>query len=99
MECCREHEPQLAEHQVSTVVMESTGVCWKSVCYGLEGLVDELWLVNAAHVKRVPGSKTDVSYAEWRADVAVHGMVRASYVPPPPIRELREMTPLSQDPG
>ena len=82
----------LAENQVTTVVMESTGVYWKPVYYGLEGLVGELWPVNAAHVKRVPGRKTDVSDAEWLADIAAHGMVRASYVPPPPIRELRELT-------
>lgn len=82
----------LIENQVSTAVMESTGVYWKCVYYGLEGIIDELWLVNAAHVKRVPGRETDVSDAEWLADVAAHGMVRASYVPPPPIRELRELT-------
>jgi transposase len=82
----------LAEHDVSTAVMESTGVYWKPVYYGLEGLVGELWLVNAAHVKRVPGRKTDLSDAEWLADVAAHGMVRPSFVPPPPIRELRELT-------
>jgi len=77
----------LAEHRVTTAVMESTGVYWKPVYYGLEGLVDELWLVNATHVKRVPGRKT-----EWLADVAAHGMVRSSFVPPPPIREMRELT-------
>ena len=48
--------------------------------------------MNAMHVKRVPSRKTDVSAAEWLADVAAHGMVRASYVPPPPIRQLRELT-------
>jgi transposase len=82
----------LTDHQVTTAVTESTGVYWKPVYYGLEGLIDELWLVNAAHVKRVPGRKTDVSDAEWLADVAAHGMVRPSFVPPPPIRELRELT-------
>src|SRR5919106_4589365 len=82
----------LAERDVSTAVMEATGVYWKPVYYGLEGLVAELWLVNAAHVKRVPGRKTDLSDAEWLADVAAHGMVRPSFVPPPPIRELRELT-------
>ena len=65
----------LAEHDVTTVVMESTGVYWKSIYYALEGSVDELWLVNAMHVKRVPGRKTDVSDAEWLGDVAAHGMV------------------------
>ena len=82
----------LGEHEITTAVMESTGVYWKSIYCGLEGLVDELWLVNATHVKRVPGRKTDVTDAEWLADVAAHGMVRPSYVPPPPIRELRELT-------
>jgi transposase len=82
----------LAGRDVSTAVMEATGVYWKPVYYGLEGLVGELWLVNAAHVKRVPGRKTDLSDAEWLADVAAHGMVRPSFVPPPPIRELRELT-------
>jgi transposase len=77
---------------VTTVVMESTGVYWKSIYYALEGRVDELQLVNAMHVKRVPGRKTDVSDAEWLADVAAHGMVRASFVPPPAIRALRELT-------
>lgn len=77
---------------VTLAVLESTGVYWKPVYYGLEHRVAELWLVNAMHVKRVPGRKTDVSDAEWLADVAAHGMVRASFVPPPPIRELRELT-------
>ena len=49
-----------------------------------EGLFDELWLVNAGHVKNVPGRKTDIADAEWLADVAAHGMVRPSFVPPPP---------------
>ncbi len=51
-----------------------------------------MWLCNARHVKKVPGRKTDLSDAEWLADVAAHGMVRPSFVPPPPIRELRELT-------
>jgi len=55
-------------------------------------VIEELWLVNASHVKRVPGRKTDMSDAEWLADVAAHGMVRPSFVPPPPIRALRELT-------
>jgi transposase len=82
----------LTENSVTTAVMESTGVYWKSVYSGLEGVIEELWLVNAAHVKRVPGRKTDLSDSEWLADVVAHGMVRPSYVPPPAIRELRELT-------
>ena len=82
----------LVEHRVRRVVMEATGVYWKPVYYALEGMFDELWLCNAHHVKNVPGRKTDMSDAEWLADVAAHGMVRPSFVPPPPIRELRELT-------
>src|SRR5436853_3971473 len=72
--------------------MEANGVYWKSVYYSLEGIFAELWLCNAQHVKNVPGRKTDLSDAEWLADVAAHGMVRPSFVPPPEIRELRELT-------
>ena len=82
----------MADFGVTRVVMESTGVYWKPVYYPLEGLFPELWLVNAGHVKNVPGSKTDIADAEWLADVAAHGMVRPSFVPPPPVRVLRELT-------
>ncbi|MDP9335677.1 MAG: transposase, partial [Actinomycetota bacterium] len=82
----------LLDHGVSTVAMEATGVYWKPVYYALEGLFEELWLCNAMHVRNVPGRKTDLSDAAWLADVVAHGMVRASFVPPPPIRELRELT-------
>jgi len=82
----------LSDTGVETVAMEATGVYWKPVCYCLEGLFDELWLCNAQHVKNVPGRKTDLSDAEWLADVAAHGMVRPSFVPPPEIRELRDVT-------
>lgn len=81
----------LAERQVELVAMEATGVYWKPVYYALEHRF-ELWLCNARNVKKVPGRKTDLSDAEWLADVAAHGMVRPSFVPPPPIRELRELT-------
>lgn len=81
----------LTEHAVTVVGMEATGVYWKPVYYALEGGF-ELWLVNAHHVKNVPGRKTDMSDAEWLADVVAHGMVRPSFVPPPPIRELRDLT-------
>jgi transposase len=82
----------LAQSGVTTVAMEATGVYWKPVYYALEGLFEELWLCNAHHVQNVPGRKTDLSDAEWLADVAAHGMVRPSFVPPPEIRELRELT-------
>ncbi len=76
---------------VSLVAMEATGVYWRPVFYALEDRFT-VWLCNAHHVKNVPGRKTDVSDAEWLADVAAHGMVRPSFVPPRPIRELRELT-------
>ncbi len=82
----------LSDAAVSTVAMEATGVYWKSPYYALEGLFAEVWLCNAQHVKNVPGRKSDLSDAEWLADVAAHGMVRPSFVPPPEIRELRELT-------
>jgi transposase len=82
----------LSDHAVQTVAMEATGVYWKAPFYALEGLFEEVWLCNAQHVKNVPGRKSDLSDAEWLADVAAHGMVRPSFVPPPEIRELRELT-------
>jgi transposase len=82
----------LTDAGVTRVAMEATGVYWKAPYYALEGLFEELWLCNAQHVKNVPGRKSDLSDAEWLADVAAHGMVRPSFVPPPEIRELRELT-------
>ena len=84
-------EAWLADRQVELVAMEATGVYWKPVLYALESRFT-VWLCNARHVKKVPGRKTDLSDAEWLADVAAHGMVRPSFVPPLPIRELRELT-------
>jgi transposase len=82
----------LLDEGVSTVGMEATGDYWKPVYYGLEGMFDELWVCNAQHVHNVPGRKTDASDAAWLADVVAHGMVRPSFVPPEPIRELRDLT-------
>jgi transposase len=82
----------LSERGVSTVAMEATGVYWKPVYYGLEGLFEELWLCNAQHVKNVPGRKTDMADAQWLADVVAHGMVRPSLVPDPPMRAVRDLT-------
>lgn len=73
------------------VAMESTGVYWKPVYYILEGNF-ELLVVNARDIKQVPGRKTDVSDAEWIADLLRHGLLRGSFVPPKPIRELRALT-------
>jgi transposase len=81
----------LAGRQVTVVGLEATGVYWKAPYYALEGRF-EVWLCNAQHVQNVPGRKTDLSDAEWLADVVAHGMVRPSFVPPPAIRELRDLT-------
>jgi transposase len=75
---------------VSHVAMESTGVYWKPVFNILEGQV-EVILVNAQHIKQVPGRKTDVRDCEWIAQLLQVGLLRASFVPPAPIRELREL--------
>lgn len=81
----------LLEAGCTHVAMESTGVYWKPVHTILEG-VTEVLLVNAQHVKQVPGRKTDVSDCEWLADLLRHGLLRASFIPPAPIRDLRELT-------
>jgi transposase len=81
----------LASFQVTVVGMESTGVYWKPVYYLLEDDF-ECWLLNAHHLRNVPGRKTDVADAAWIAQLVEHGLVRPSFVPPKPIRELRELT-------
>ena len=73
--------------------MEATGDYWKPFYYLLEDMPGvEVMLVNARHVKTLPGRKTDVADATWLAQLGAHGLVRASFVPPPPIRELRDLT-------
>jgi transposase len=81
----------LAAHGVGQVAMEATGVYWKPVWAILEDRFECL-LVNARHVKQVPGRKTDVSDAQWLCRLAEAGLLRASLVPPKPIRELRDLT-------
>jgi transposase len=81
----------LAAHQVSQVVMEATGVYWKPVWHILEDDF-ELMLVNARHVKQVPGRKTDLSDAAWLCQLAEAGLLKANFVPPKPIRALRQLT-------
>jgi len=76
---------------VRHVAMESTGVYWKPVWHLLEDRF-ELMLVNARHMRQVPGRKTDVKDAEWIAQLLQHGLLSPSFVPPPPIRELRDLT-------
>ncbi len=80
----------LRAEQVSHVAMESTGVYWKPVFNLLEGEFEVL-LVNARHIKFVPGRKTDVKDAQWIAELLQHGLLKASFIPEAPQRELREL--------
>lgn len=73
------------------VAMEATGVYWKPVWHILEGRF-QLILANAAHIRGVPGRKSDTNDATWIADLLAHGLIRASFVPPQPIQELRDLT-------
>src|SRR5215213_2216504 len=77
---------------VTEVVMEATGSYWKPVWYALEERAFELKLVNAHHVKILPGRKSDVLDAVWLAELLEHGLLRGSFVPPAAIRELRDLT-------
>jgi transposase len=81
----------LAEAKVTHVAMEATGVYWKPVwhvlCHDFS-----LVLANATHIRNVPGRKSDANDAAWIADLLAHGLIRASFVPPQPIQELRDLT-------
>jgi transposase len=81
----------LKEEGVTHVAMESTGVYWKPVWNILEGQF-EIILVNANHIKQVPGRKTDIKDSEWIAELLQHGLLSRSFVPPREIRELRDLT-------
>ena len=80
----------LTQMEVSAVAMESTGVFWKPVYNILEAEFD-LVVANARHIKAVPGRKTDVKDAQWIADLLKHGLLRPSFIPDRPQRELREL--------
>lgn len=82
----------LVECGVQVAAMESTATYWRPVFYCLEEALGQVWLLNAAHMHAVPGRKSDVKDAEWIAQLVEHGLVRPSFVPPPPIRRLRNMT-------
>lgn len=81
----------LVDQRVTVVGMESTGHYWKPVYYVLEDTF-ECWLINPQHIKKVPGRKSDVTDAQWIARLVQYGLVRPSFVPPPPIRQLRDLT-------
>jgi transposase len=86
---CRALAAWLAELKVELVVMESTGIYWKSVFAHLERAGIPAWVVNAHMIKHVPGRKTDMADSEWLAVLARFGLVRASFIPPQDLRELR----------
>ena len=81
----------LAQHGVTHVAMESTGVYWKPIYNLLEGRFEVL-LCNARHLKNVPGRKTDIKDCQWIAQCLHCGLLRASFIPPKPVRELRDLT-------
>jgi len=81
----------LLEWSIVHVAMESTGDFWKPVYNVLEGTF-EIFLVNAKHVRNVPGRKTDAKDSEWLAELMMHGLLRASFIPPKPQRALRDLT-------
>lgn len=81
----------LAEAECTMVAMEATGSYWKPVWHILEGNFD-LLLANAAHIRNVPGRKSDVNDATWIAQLLAHGLIRGSFVPPPSTQDLRDLT-------
>ena len=81
----------LAAHRCRVVALEATGVYWKPVWHILESSVD-LTLANPAHVRAIPGRKSDMNDATWLADLLAHGLIRGSFVPPPAIQEIRDLT-------
>jgi transposase len=81
----------LVDAGVTIAAMESTSTYWKPPFYCLEEVM-VVWLLNAAHMKAVPGRKSDVRDAEWIAQLLEHGLLAPSFVPPPPIRRLRMLT-------
>ena len=81
----------LKEQGCTQIAMEATGVYWKCMYNLLEGDF-EILVVNAHHIKTVPGRKTDVKDAEWIADLLSHGLLTASFIPSAPQRELRDLT-------
>jgi len=82
----------LIAERITCAVMEATSDYWKPFYYLLEDAGFDVLLVNARHVKNLPGRKTDVADATWLAQLGAHGLVRASFVPPEPIRQLRDLT-------
>ena len=72
--------------------MEATGIYWKPVHWVLEDRIERVWVINARHMRNVPGRKTDVADAQWGAQLFEHGLVRPSFIPDRPTREQRDLT-------
>ncbi len=81
----------LSAESITHIAMEATGVYWKPVWHILSDGEFELILANAAHVKNVPGRKTDVNDATWLADLMAHGLIKASFVPAEPTQQMRDL--------
>jgi transposase len=81
----------LTQNQCTHIAMEATGVYWKPVWHVLDDGEFELVLANAAHIKNVPGRKTDVKDADWVSDLLAHGLIRASFVPDSPTQDMRTL--------
>jgi transposase len=82
----------LDARSITHIAMESTGVYWQPVYNILEDGIRTILLVNAQHIKAVPGRKTDTKDSEWLADLLRHGLLQGSFIPPAPIRALRDLT-------
>lgn len=82
----------LLSNGITHVAMESTGVYWKPVHKVLEGSIPNVWIVNARHIKNVPGHKTDKMDSEWICKLLLAGLLKPSYIPPKEQRQLRDLT-------
>ncbi len=82
----------LVERGVEVVGMEATGIYWKPVHWVLEDFIERVWVINARHMRNVPGRKTDVADAQWGAQLLEHGLVRPSFIPDRRTREERDLT-------
>jgi len=82
----------LLEHGITHVAMESTGVYWKPMYHVLEPAGMTVWLVNARHIKYVPGHKTDKKDSAWLCKLLLAGLLKSSYIPPREQRDLRDLT-------
>ena len=82
----------LLQNGITHVAMESTGVYWKPVYHVLEDAIPNVWIVNARHIKNVPGRKTDKMDSEWICKLLLAGLLKPSYIPPKEQRQLRDLT-------